>query len=84
MREITCGAGTRWRVEAEAQPAPVLSEAGEAAVAAGDGAGVALLRCVTCEGPEQFITIRAPLDVWLDMPPEELCALIAAAQRDGV
>lgn len=80
MREITCGAGVRWRVEAEAQPAPALTGADGQDVPGDGAAGVALLRCVTCEGPEQYVTIRAPIDAWLDLPPEALCALIVAAR----
>ena len=76
MREIGCGDGMRWRVEAVAA-----AEEDGAAGAAGDADAprVALLRCVTCEGEPRHVTIRAPRDEWREMSEADLCRLIAAS-----
>jgi hypothetical protein len=74
MREIGCGDGVRWRIEAMADSPP------DADADAGTPR-VALLRCVTCEGEPRHVTIRAPLDEWRELSEADLCRLIAGAER---
>ncbi len=76
MREITCEGGMRWRLEALTVP----STDEEAGADGAEAPPVALLACVTCEGDPRHVTIRAPLDAWLDMSGADLCRLIAEAE----
>ena len=77
MREITCGDGTRWQVQAVAHP----PAGGAGAPPAAEE--VALLECVTCEGTPRHVTVRAPAGHWRDLDVGEICRLIAAAEAEG-
>ncbi len=63
----------RWRVL-------LVAEAGKPS---SDDTDVVLLRCSTCEGEEQHVTVRSPHHDWMNMSGDELCRLISEAHARG-
>ncbi len=80
MREIRCADGNRWNVVLVAEPggADPVPDIGER-----DSDSVVLLKCSTCEGEEQHVTVRSPHNDWMQLSGEELCELIMAARAGG-